>query len=301
VHFSGNYVALVTPFRDGALDFDALRALIERVLGGGVHGVVPCGTTGESPTLSHQEHDQVIAWTVETAAGRVPVIAGTGSNSTAEAVRLTRAAARAGADAVLSVTPYYNRPGQAGIRRHFEAVADASELPVVLYDIPGRCGAGIEMATLELLGQHPNIQAIKEATGNVDRVTRIRAATKLQVLCGDDALTLPMMALGAQGVVSVASNLLPNEAVELVQRILSDDFAGALQVHDRLEPVFRALFVESNPVPVKAALRMRGVMTEEVRQPLVPLSDASRALLQRALAQFDQTPAPAATLTPPHS
>lgn len=289
---TGNFAALVTPFRSGSVDLPALKAHVERLLGAGVHGLVPCGTTGESPTLTHKEHDQVVEWTVEAASGRAPVIAGTGSNSTAEAVRLTRAAAQAGADAVLSVTPYYNRPSQSGIVRHFAAVAEASPLPVVLYDIPGRCGAGIDLDSLQQLAEHPNIVGIKEATGTVDRVTRIRNQAGLQVLCGDDALTLPMLALGAQGVISVASNLYPDESVELIQRAMDEDFAGALQVHERLEPVFRALFVESNPVPLKAALARKGWMTEEIRPPLDALSPSSRCHLEQVLDRYEASRPP---------
>ena len=226
--FTGNIVALVTPFRNGSLDTGAFIRLIERVIAGGASGIVPCGTTGESPTLAHQEHDEVIQLAVETAARRVPVIAGTGSNSTAEATRLTKAAASAGADAVLSVSPYYNKPTQSGLIAHFQTIAEASDLPVVLYDIPGRCGVRLEMASTVQLAQHPNIQAIKIATGDVEDVSRVRQHTDLAPLSGDDSLTLPMMALGGVGVISVISNLLPRRMTRLVEAALA---GGHIEAH----------------------------------------------------------------------
>jgi len=286
MEFSGNIVALVTPFRNGAVDHEALGRLTDRVIRGGAGGVVPCGTTGESPTLSHKEHDQVVAGVVEAAEGRVPVIAGTGSNSTAEAIRLTKTAEESGASAALCVNPYYNRPTQEGLARHFLAIADATRLPVVLYDIPGRSSVNLSIDTLVRLAEHPKIQAIKEATGNVDRVTAIRSGTNLAVLCGDDALTLPMLALGGQGVISVVSNLAPSRMSRLVQAGLDGDFETARQEHETLYPLMRALFLESNPIPIKTAMGMLGWIDPELRPPLCPMSPAASAKLESALAPF---------------
>ena len=286
MEFTGNMVALVTPFRNGAFDQRALAELTNRVIEGGACGVVPCGTTGESPTLSHQEHDQVVASVVEAAGGRVPVVAGTGSNSTAEAIRLTRAAEDSGASAVLSVNPYYNRPTQEGLLRHFLAIAEATRLPVVLYDIPGRSSVTLSLETLVRLAEHPRIQAIKEATGNLDRVTEIRSTTSLSVLSGDDALTLPLLALGGNGVISVTSNLLPRRMTNLVQAALRGDYEAARREHETLHPLMRALFLESNPIPIKAAMGMLGWIDPEVRLPLCPMEAAARAELEAALAPF---------------
>jgi 4-hydroxy-tetrahydrodipicolinate synthase len=286
MQFTGNMVALVTPFRNGVLDRTALARLVERTIDGGVSALVPCGTTGESPTLSHAEHDEVVAAVVELAAGRVPVVAGAGSNSTAEAVRLTRAAASAGAAAVLSVTPYYNRPNQDGLRRHFLAVADASELPVVLYDIPGRSVVRLALATTVALSEHPNIRAVKEATGDVENVTRIRAETSLAVLSGDDALTLPILALGGKGVISVLSNLLPAPMSRLVALGLAGQLVEALGIHDRLYPLMKSMFLDTNPTPVKHALAAIGLCSAELRLPLCELGAADAARLEQALEPF---------------
>ena len=286
MEFTGNIVALVTPFRNGAVDAAALARLVDRVIAGGASGLVPCGTTGESPTLSHEEHDQVVALTVDAARGRVPVIAGTGSNCTEEATRLTLAAAQHGASAVLSVTPYYNKPTQEGLFRHFVAIADRSPVPVVLYNIPGRCGVELSIETIGRLAEHPNIRAIKEATGNVENVTRLRLSTRLAVLCGDDSLTLPMLAMGATGVVSVLGNLLPLRMTELVRLGLGKDLTAARALHDRLYPLMKALFVESNPAPIKAALATLGLSSEDVRSPLCTLSAPSRELLLHAMQPF---------------
>jgi 4-hydroxy-tetrahydrodipicolinate synthase len=284
--FTGNMVALVTPFRDGSVDLPAVGALIDRVIEGGVSAVLPCGTTGESPTLSHEEHDEVVAFAVERASGRVMVIAGAGSNSTREAVRLTRAAAKAGADAVLSVSPYYNKPTSAGLVDHFRAIADSTDLPVVLYDIPGRCGVALGLPCITTLAEHPHIQAIKVATGNVEHVTEIRRATGLAILSGDDSLTLAMMALGARGVVSVLSNILPVRVNRLVTSALEGDIATARAEHDAHFPLMRSLFIESNPAPVKAALARMGLIANELRLPLRPVSPASMSRLEQDLAPF---------------
>ena len=284
--FEGNMVALVTPFRNGSVDRSALADLIEHVIAGGVSGVVPCGTTGESPTLSHAEHNEVVAFVVEKVAGRVPVIAGTGSNSTTEAIELTKAAEKAGASAALSVIPYYNKPSQEGLQQHFLAVAEASQLPVVLYNIPGRCGIELSADTICRLGEHPNIQAIKEATGNVENVTRIRRDTDLSVVSGDDALTLAMLALGGQGVISVIGNLLPARMTNLVKSALEGNFAAARAEHDRLYPLMKAMFIESNPAPIKACLHRAGMIQNQLRLPLCPVSAANMPSLMAALEPF---------------
>ena len=284
--FTGNMVALVTPFRNGSLDQPAFAALIERVIAHGASGVIPCGTTGESPTLSHEEHDEVVALAVETVNHRVTVVAGAGSNATTEAIRLTKAAATAGADAVLSVSPYYNRPTQKGLTAHFHAVADATDLPVVVYDIPSRCGVRIAKPTFVGLAEHKNIQAVKIATGDVEDVTFLTRETDLTALSGDDCLTLPMLALGARGVISVISNLLPGRMTRMVQAALSFDFATARREHDILHPLMRTLFVESNPAPVKAAMARIGWIADELRLPLSSLRGDSQAQLERDLAPF---------------
>jgi 4-hydroxy-tetrahydrodipicolinate synthase len=284
--FEGNMVALVTPFRNGSVDRSALAALVEHLIAGGVSGVVPCGTTGESPTLSHAEHNEVVAFVAEKVAGRVLVIAGTGSNSTAEAVELTKAAAKAGASACLSVNPYYNKPSQEGLQQHFLAVAEASQLPVVLYNIPGRCGIELSPETIRKLGAHQNIQAIKEATGNVENVSHIRQETDLAVLSGDDALTLAMLALGARGVISVIGNLLPAQMTNLVNSALEGNFAAAREEHDRLFPLMKAMFIESNPAPIKACLHRAGMIENQLRLPLCPVSAANMPRLMAQLEPF---------------
>ena len=286
MEFTGNMVALVTPFRNGSLDLEAMAALIDRMLSGHISALVPCGTTGESPSLSHSEHDQVVAFVVETVAGKVPVIAGAGSNSTEEAIRLTKAAERAGAQAVLSVNPYYNRPSQAGLISHFAKIADCSSLPVMLYNIPARTGVALSIDSIAELAQHQNIQAIKDATGNVNHITATRERADLAILSGDDSLTLPMMALGASGVVSVLSNLLPRKMSELVRACLENEFAEARNLHERLHPLMQAMSLETNPLPIKTALAIQGRISEEFRLPLCPMGESSRKSLNRVLAPF---------------
>jgi 4-hydroxy-tetrahydrodipicolinate synthase len=284
--FDGVIVALVTPFRDdGTIDVAALDDLVERLIAARVDGLVPCGTTGESATLTHDEHRQVISSVVRRARGRVKVIAGTGSNNTSEAVSLTRFAKEAGADGALVITPYYNRPSQEGLYRHFRAVAEAAPIPIVLYNVPSRTACHLEPETAARLQSIPNIVAVKEASGSLEAVSRLRSATRLAVLAGDDSLTLPSLALGAVGVVSVAANVAPEPCVEMVRRFRAGDSAGALEIHDRLFPLFRALFIETNPVPVKAALRLLGRGTGAVRLPLCGLSDANAARLATVVAE----------------
>ncbi|TVR46958.1 MAG: 4-hydroxy-tetrahydrodipicolinate synthase [Puniceicoccaceae bacterium] len=284
--FTGVFTALVTPFASGKVDFNALRDLVEWQIESGIQGLVPVGTTGESPTLSHQEHQEVIQAVVETARKRVPVIAGTGSNATSEAVELTAAAHAAGADGVLVVAPYYNKPSPEGLFRHFSAVASATDRPVVLYSIPSRCGIEIGVGVVErLLSRHPHVNHIKEAGGSCDRVDALRSTMgdDLVILSGDDGLTLPFISLGARGVISVASNLLPAEVVAMVGQALAGE-AAASAAHQRLSPLFKALFIEPNPVPVKTALHLVGRLpSAAVRLPLCEMESTTLNRLKSAL------------------
>jgi len=284
---TGTITALITPFRNQKVDFSDLRKLVEQQVKGGVSGLVPVGTTGESPTLDHSEHMEVIRATIEYARGRIPVIAGTGSNCTDEAVGLTRLAHEAGADAFLIVAPYYNKPSQEGLFRHFATLAESTNKPIILYSIPGRCGIEIAVPTIERLrSRYANICMIKEAGGNVDRVDQIKQAlgNDMTVLCGDDALTLPFISVGAEGVVSVASNLIPREVSKMVSLALKGDFASARKLHRRYYPLFKNLFIEPNPVPVKMALARKGIIGScEVRSPLCEMSPANHALLTQTL------------------
>lgn len=289
----GVFTALVTPFRDGCIDSKALLALVERQVQAGVEGMVPVGTTGESATLSHHEHIQVIEMVVQQAAGRTRVIAGTGSNSTREAIELTQAAEKAGADGVLVVSPYYNRPTQAGLIAHFEAVCQSTPLPVVLYNIPSRCGVDLLPETVAEIAQRcPNAVAIKEASGSVDRVSRLKQCLpeEFAILSGDDSLTLPFLSLGATGVISVASNLVPREVGSLVRSFCAGNPSEALQWHRKLYPLFRDLFLETNPVPVKQALAFLGWMSAEVRLPLVPMEPANWRRLEQTLRSLGLVP-----------
>jgi 4-hydroxy-tetrahydrodipicolinate synthase len=284
--FTGTYTAIVTPFRKGALDESAFERLIHLQIKGGVDGIVPVGTTGESPTLDYEEHIRVIRLAVKFARGRIKVIAGTGGNSTQEAIYLTKAAQEVGADASLQVAPYYNKPTQEGLFQHFHAVARATCLPIILYSIPGRCGVEIAVETVHRLAHDSvNIIGIKEAGGNVDRVSQLRAVlgANFTILSGDDALTLPFLAAGARGVVSVASNVIPREVSQLVRAFARGDAARALKLHTRFYPLFKDLFLETNPAPVKAALALLGWCEEELRLPLVPITAANRARLKATL------------------
>jgi 4-hydroxy-tetrahydrodipicolinate synthase len=284
---TGAITALATPFRGKEVSFGDLKRLVEHQIRGGIDGIVPVGTTGESPTLTSEEHLDVIRATIEFARGRVPVIAGTGSNSTAEALEYTRLSDVAGADAVLVVTPYYNKPSQEGLFRHYAAIADATDLPIILYSVPSRCGVEIGVPLIERLrSRYENVRWIKEAGGSVDRVDQMKRAMgdALTVLSGDDALTLAFMASGAEGVISVASNLVPREVAKMVHLAQQNDFAKATKVHQKLFPLFKALFVEPSPVPLKAALaRAKIISSEAVRLPLCPMEPANRALLYKAL------------------
>jgi 4-hydroxy-tetrahydrodipicolinate synthase len=290
--FRGSYTALVTPFRDGAIDVPAFQRLIERQIAGGITGIVAIGTTGETPTLSHDEREQVIRLAVETAKRRCQVLAGTGSYSTADAIAATQAAQKMGVDGALIVAPYYNKPSQEGLFRHFEAIARATELPIMLYNIPGRCGVDINASTVERLASAcANIVSIKEASGSVDRVAELfgRMPEAFTVLSGDDGLTLPFMSVGAVGVVSVASNLLPAEVAQLVRAVEDGDLNKARALHGCLMQVFKDLFIEPNPVPVKTALSWRGEMTAEVRLPLCEMSAENEARLRSTLEVFESS------------
>ncbi len=284
--FSGTYTAIVTPFKGGQVDVPALERLIRTQIRGGVDGIVPVGTTGESPTLSFEEHIEVIRLAVKFAGGKIKVIAGTGGNSTSEAIYLTRAAEEAGADASLQVAPYYNKPTQEGLYQHFRAVARATRLPIILYSIPSRCGVEIAVETVQRLARDcANNVGIKEAGGNVDRVSQLRAALGpgFTLLSGDDALTLPFLAVGAHGVISVASNVIPRAVARLVEAYRSGNPALALRLHTQYYGLFRDLFIETNPAPVKAALAMLGLIEEELRLPLVAISPVSREKLEATL------------------
>lgn len=286
--FKGSYVALATPFTDdGSVDFDAYGRLVEYQLEHGTDGLVPCGCTGEAATLSHEEQKQCIRFVVEKVAGRAKVLAGTGSNSTREAIELTRFAAEAGADAALLITPYYNKPTPAGQIAHYERVAAAvPNLPIMLYNVPSRTGTNMLPATVARLSQVDNIQAIKEAAGSVDQVSQILSLCDITVMSGDDSLTLPMMAVGATGVVSVAANVVPGPVAEMCRLALAGDFAGARKIHYRLMPLFKALFIETNPMPVKAALARMGIIRNVLRLPLVPLSPEKAPELDKVLADL---------------
>jgi 4-hydroxy-tetrahydrodipicolinate synthase len=279
---------MVTPFRDGKLDRLAFKKLVDLQIKAGVDGIVAVGTTGESPTLDYKEHIEVVACAVEFAAGRIHVMAGTGGNSTSEAVYLTVEAEKAGADSSLQVAPYYNKPTQEGLYQHFLEVSRATRLPLILYSIPSRCGVEIGVETVRrLAAATPRIVGIKEAGGNADRVSQLRAAlgNRFSIFSGDDSLTLPFLSVGAHGVISVASNIVPRPVARMVRAFLEGNPAAALKIHRELYPLFKDLFIETNPAPVKAALAMMGLIREELRLPLVPLSAKSRALLKSTLLQ----------------
>ncbi|HUF61543.1 MAG TPA: 4-hydroxy-tetrahydrodipicolinate synthase [Verrucomicrobiales bacterium] len=290
-HFAGVHTAVITPFRDGEFDAAAFRSLIDRQCQAGIAGIVPVGTTGESPTLTHQEHARVIETAVQHTAGRALVIAGTGSNSTSEAVSLTKAAERAGADAALLVAPYYNKPSQQGLFLHFQAIAEATALPLILYSIPGRCGIEIGVETVvRLASASPTIAGIKEAGGTPERISQFRDVLPegFAILSGDDSLTLPFLSVGACGVVSVAANLIPQVMADLVRLALTGDWDGARALHARYYPVFRALLqLDTNPVPIKTAMELAGLANAELRLPLAPIAPEGRDQLFRVLRDLD--------------
>ena len=289
--FRGTFTALVTPFRNGNVDLAALEKLIEAQIASGITGLVAVGTTGESPTLTHEEKENVIQRTVKIARGRCKVIAGTGTNSTRDAIAATKFAEKAGVDGALLVAPYYNKPSQEGLFRHFKAIADETKLPIMLYNIPGRCSVDILPETVvRLAGACRNIVAIKEASGSVERVgdLRRRLPDEFTILSGDDSLTLPFMSVGAVGVVSVASNLFTAEVCALVRACESGDYKSAQALQRKMLPIFKDLFIEPNPVPVKAALGWRGAMSGEVRLPLCEMSEANQTRLRKTLEEFEK-------------
>lgn len=286
--FSGSLVATVTPFKNGKLDERAFGDLIEWQIKSGTDGIVPCGTTGESATLTHEEHHRVVKLSVEVAKRRVPVIAGTGSNSTDEAISLTKHAKEAGADGALLITPYYNKPTQEGLYRHYKAVAEAVEIPQILYNIPGRTGVNMLPATVARLAVMKNIVGIKEGSGSVQQASEIAqtCGDRLTVLAGDDALTLPMMAVGAKGVITVTANVMPKEMAQLVAFFKAGQIDEARQLHFKLSPLFAALFYETNPIPVKEALGMMGKIDPELRLPLCAMGTDNRNQLARVMKEM---------------
>ncbi len=283
MNLSGSMCAIVTPFRDGKIDEAAFAALIEQQIEHGTSAIVPCGTTGESATLTHDEHHLVIDLAIKYVNKRVPVIAGTGSNSTAEAISLTRHAKEAGADAALLITPYYNKPTQDGLYAHYMAVADAVELPQLVYNVPGRTGVSIAPETVARLAGHPNIVGIKEASGSTDYVSKLASLCDITILSGNDSMTLPLMALGAKGVISVVANVVPKQMSELVSAALAGKWEEARRLHFELFELMDVLFCETNPIPVKAALAMMGVISPEIRLPLTPLSDKNAPKVRAAV------------------
>lgn len=289
--FRGTFTALVTPFRNGDVDLAALEKLIEAQIAAGITGIVAVGTTGESPTLTHDERETVIRKCVEMARGRCTVLAGTGSYSTRDAIAATQRAESLGADGALIVAPYYNKPSQDGLFSHFKAIAEATKLPIMLYNIPGRCGVDIGADTVVRLGQTcRNIVSIKEASGSVQRVSelRVRLPNEFTILSGDDGLTLPFLAVGAVGVVSVASNAFPSEVCAIVNAFASGGIKAAEQTHRKMFGLFHDLFIEPNPVPIKTLLAWRGAMSGEVRLPLCEMAAANQRKLRQTLAEFEQ-------------
>lgn len=286
--FQGSLVALVTPFRDGKVDEATLKELVEFQIKNGTDAIVPCGTTGESPTLDHDEHNRVVDIVIAAVNKRVPVVAGTGSNSTAEAISLTKHAKQAGADGALIVLPYYNKPTQKGLIEHCRAIADAVDLPLILYNIPGRTGVNMLPETVAQLADHPNIAGMKEATGNLEQMTQdiVLCGDKLSFVSGDDTLTLPLMAVGGRGVISVVANIVPKDVADMTHAFLNGDWKRARELHLKLFPLSQAMFIETNPIPVKTALAMMGKIREEFRLPLCPMIEANRKKLETALRAY---------------
>ena len=287
--FQGSIVAMVTPFRNGKVDEPKLRELVEFHVKNGTDGLVPCGTTGESPALSREEHGRVVEIVIETAGGRIPVIAGTGSNSTAHAIELTAHAGKAGAAGALIVSPYYNKPTQEGLYRHYRAIAEAVDLPIIVYNIQGRTAVNVETDTLARLARDcRNIVGVKEASGSLEQMTQVVLACgpDFTVVSGDDTLTLPLMAIGGRGVISVIANFVPRETAEMVHAALDGDWKRARELHLRLFPLAKAMFIETNPIPVKEAMAMLGMIAAEYRLPLCPMSEPNRERLKNVLKQL---------------
>lgn len=288
--FHGSITALVTPFKNGRVDEKTLARLVREQIQKGTDGLVPVGTTGESPTLSHEEHERVIEIVIAAAEKKVPVIAGTGSNSTAEAISLTKHAKKVGADAALLVTPYYNKPTQEGLYRHYEAIAKAVDIPIILYNIPGRSVINMAPDTIARLSKIPTVVAVKEATGSMDQASHILSLCDITILSGDDSMTLPLLSIGAKGVISVASNIVPGAVSEMVDSFFAGNLSRAQALHHKLFPLCRALFVETNPIPVKRAMKLLGMCEDDVRLPLCPMQPANEKALVQALKSFGLKP-----------
>jgi 4-hydroxy-tetrahydrodipicolinate synthase len=285
--FTGAMVALITPFHEGQIDLETLDELLEFQVENGIDAIVPVGTTGESPTLTHEEHKQVIERVVKTVGGSVPVIAGAGSNSTAEAIELTAYAKKVGADATLQVCPYYNKPTQEGFYQHFKAIAEEVDLPIVLYNIPSRCGAGLTPETVAKLAELDNIVGIKEATGSLDQASEIAMRCDITILSGDDSLTLPLASVGGKGVISVVANIVPTDVKAMTDLILEGDLVKARQWHKKLFALSKGLLtLATNPIPIKAAMAMLDMSSEELRLPMTPLEDSKKATLRKTLTDY---------------
>lgn len=285
--FAGLSVAITTPFKGGQLDVKALRDQVEFQIEAGAHCLCPVGTTGESPTLSHDEHERVISEVVQAARGRIKIMPGTGSNSTAEALRLTKWAAKEGADAALMVAPYYNKPTQEGFYQHYKAVADQVGIPICVYNIPGRTGKNIEPETIARMAELPNVTLVKEATGSLDQASQILCTTELTVLSGDDSLTLPLMSVGGEGVISVVGNVVPRDMLAMVKEYLAGNVAGAMKWHHKLFPLCRDMLgLATNPIPIKAAMKLLGRDTGELRLPMTPLDSGSETKLRKTLTNY---------------
>jgi 4-hydroxy-tetrahydrodipicolinate synthase len=284
--FEGVYTAIVTPFADGKVDYEALKELVEWQIESGVNGIVPCGTTGESATLDETEHGEVIEFVVKQAGGRVKIIAGTGSNATRTAVALTAHAEKVGADGALVISPYYNKPTPEGMYQHYLEISKSTSLPLVLYNVPSRTGRNLPVEVVERLAGRENVVAVKEASGDLGQVSRIAANTSLTVISGDDSLTLPILSVGGKGVISVASNVVPVEMRSLVEAYLAGDTDKALAIHQKLFALFKMLFIETNPIPVKTVLAAMGKIREEFRLPLVSMEEGNRARLMEVVSQL---------------
>ncbi|MDP6771488.1 MAG: 4-hydroxy-tetrahydrodipicolinate synthase [Candidatus Scalindua sp.] len=284
--FTGTIVAMVTPFKDGEVDYEKLGELVEYHIANGTNAIIPCGTTGESPTLTHREHGEVVGKVVEVANGRIPVIAGTGSNNTSEAVSLTRHAKETGANGSLLITPYYNKPTQQGIYEHYKAVLKEVDIPIIVYNVPSRTGVSISAETVARLAEFDNIVAIKEATGDIDQASQILNMCDITVLSGDDSLTLPIMSIGGKGVVSVLANILPQEVSELTSSFLKGEIENAQRLHNSLFPVCKAMFIETNPIPVKTAMKILGRLNGEMRLPLCDMSEEHERQLKNTLEEY---------------
>ena len=286
--FTGSMVALVTPFKNGQVDWPSLDALVEFHMQNGTHGIVPCGTTGESATLSHQEHDEVIRSVIKSVNKRVPVIAGTGSNSTDEAVRLTREAEKSGADGALMISPYYNRPTQEGIYQHYKKVASEVGIPIIIYNIPGRTGSKIEPETLARLAEIKNIAGVKEATGSVDQAIDVirLCGDRLAVYSGEDSLIYSLMALGGKGVISTVANVAPKQTAQLTEACLKSNWEKGREIQFKLIPLIRSLFIETNPIPVKTALALMGKCSGDLRLPMTPMAEGNVKKLRQTMVEF---------------